>query len=100
MWKALKLYYKLNKILKDHIVTWFLTGKLSPWKIFTDLTHWADLALTARGYKKLSELKHESRKIQDTMASVDGSAPSQEEEVLSTRDKPKPPERNRFGRLI
>lgn len=103
MWKALKLYYKLNGILKDHIVTWFLTGKLSPWKIFTDLTDWADLALTAKGYKKLSELKQESRKIHDMMDSVDGSAdPRQPEEAspTPTRERPKPQERNKFGKLI
>lgn len=101
MWKALKLYAKLNGILKDHIVTWFLTGKLSPWKIFTDLTHWADMALTARGYKELSELKQESHKIHDMMDYVDDSADSKpKEKVSSTRVKPKPQERNRFGRLI
>lgn len=99
MWKVLRLYAKLNGILKDHIVTWFTTGKLSPWKIFTDLTHFADIALTARGYKKLSELKQESQKIRDMMEFVDDSAPQSEEEVLLTRVKPKPPEHNRFGKL-
>lgn len=91
MWQALKLYAKLNIILKNHIVAWFLTGKLSPWKIFTDLTHWADLALTARGYKELSELKRESQKIHNLIDPIEKVAP---------REKPKSQKRNRFGRLI
>lgn len=93
MWKALGN-------LKNYLMTWFRTGKLSPWKIFTDLTHWADLALIARGYKKLSELKQEFREIRDMMDSVDASVdPGPKEEVSLTRVKPKPSERNRFGKL-
>lgn len=104
MWAALKLYAKLNIILKNHIFAWFKTGKLSPWKILKDLTGWADQALTARGYKKLSELRQESQEIHDMMDSADGSAlPSPEEEALASmtpREKLKPQERNRFGKLI
>lgn len=99
MWLTLKL----NGTLKDRIVTWFLTGKLSPWRIFTDLMRQADLALAAKGYKPLSELKQESQKIADTMDSVEGSVPpNQKENPLPRpqREKPKPHERDRHGRLI
>lgn len=92
MWNAIKLYAKLNIILKNHIFEWFRTGKLSPWKFFKDMLGWADAALTARGYKKLSELRQESHKIQDMLESVD--KPS-----VPPRDKPKSQERNKFGKL-
>lgn len=93
MWNAIKLFAKLNIILKNHIFTWFRTGTLSPWKILKDLTGWADAALTAKGYKKLSELRRESKKIHGTIDPVD-------KPTVPPRNKPKPQERNKFGKLI
>ena len=95
MWQALKLYAKLNIIFKNHIFAWFRTGKLSPWKIFTDLTGFADAALTAKGYKTLAELKQESKEIDEPVEPVE---PVEKKSVI--RNKPKPQERNKFGKLI
>jgi len=91
MWQAIKVWNKLNVILKNHIVTWFITGKLSPWSLFKDLTNWLDQLLDAKGYKKSSELMRESQKIQDMMDSAGDSVPP--------RKKARSQKRNRFGRI-
>ena len=85
---ALRLHAKLNIILKNHIFAWFRTGKLSPWRLLKDMIGFADDALTAKGYKTLSELKKESEKVEAV------------KKPTSPRVKPKPQERNKFGKLI
>lgn len=87
MWTALKFYVKLNGILKNHIFEWFRIGKLSPWKFLKDIVGLADAALTAKGYRTLSELKQESKEIESV-------------KKVPPRVKPKSQERNKFGKLI